>query len=154
MLHSCALRLRALPAFRINFFDERKCRGLLLSFVRRRRRAWRDVVVVVLVDDDPVSFLSLGPDGFTLVLRNESEDEDSQLSLEDFFRAVAMPSVRVPVRMCDLVTIAYAGLLGGARVPASPATDSLDIRHVFCGDALAHRRRARVQVLLVALLVL
>ena len=58
--------------------------------------------------------------------QNEPEDEDSELSLDDFFFcAVAVPSVRVPVHVCDLVTIADLCPLGGACVPASPATDSL-----------------------------
>ena len=80
----------------------------------------------MFVEDDPKSLLSLKPDELPLVLGDEPEDRDSELFLDDFFfRAAAVPSVRVPVRVCDVIFSAVASPSGGARVPASPATDSL-----------------------------
>ena len=74
----------------------------------------------------PVSVLSLRLNGLPLVLRNELEDVDGELLLGDsFFRTVAVPSVRVTVRVCDVLPAAVAGPLGGARVSASPAPVSL-----------------------------
>ena len=121
VLCSRALRFRTLLALRSDFLDLLKRRRVLLSFVRRQRRAWRDVVVIVLMGDDPMPLRLLKPDGLPLALRYKFEDEDGELSLDDFFfRAIAVPSVRVAVRVCGVVPAAAVGPSEGARALHRP----------------------------------
>ena len=103
-----------------------------------QRRACRDTAAVVLVDNEPVSLLSLRSDGIQLLLRYELEVVADDLSLGDFcFCAVVVPSVRMTVHVCDLIPATIVGPSGGAHVAASPTADLL-----LCPFMVAERTSA------------